>query len=477
LSGSSKRFTTDSTDDTGKSETRISKSEAIPTFKCSKHLIPRVLKFYALINRVRDLLKARNESVLAPTPVYMLLPDWTEAKGHFKIALSCISEEPAIMSERDELLRAMEAAMATGKKAVLASVVRVTGSAYRREGTRMLIDEDGAMTCMISGGCLEPTIAEIAQTVLRTGEPVVRHFDLEEDVVWGLGIGCGGSIDVFIEPLEMVSPLDSWMRELSAGRAVALATVIEVSGTDMITPGARMLVREDGWIAGTLGPAELDKAVRRVIDEKFHELLPRAETRLFSLPTGEKAEVFIDVSTPPPELVVFGAGHDAIPLVALGVRQGYRVVVVDARSAFLTADRFPGARLIVAHPPEFKDRVVLGPRSYVVIMNHHLERDRACLRFAFDSAAPYIGVLGPRSRYIKLIEGLRQEGVAITEAAEARVYNPVGLDIGADSPEEVALSILGEILAVRTRHAGGFLRQRGGRIHEPANAAVESAVG
>lgn len=380
------------------------------------------------------------------------------------------------MSEREELLRAIDATTAAGKKMALASVVRVMGSAYRREGTRMLIDEDGAMTCMISGGCLEPTIAEIARTVMETNEPVIRHFDLEEDVVWGLGIGCGGSVDVFIEPLEVVSPVDVWLEDLREGKAATLATVIETSARGEVSVGARMLVREDGSLRGTLGSSELDETVRRVVEQKFRELMPRSETRRFSLPTGETADVFIDVTVPPSELVIFGAGHDAIPLAALGLGQGYRVVVVDARPAFVTSERFPGAKLVVAHPGEFADRVVLGPRSYIVIMNHHLERDRACLRFALESAAPYVGVLGPRSRFERLVEGLREEGFELTDDRRARVYNPVGLDVGADSPEEIALSILAEILAVRNRHAGGFLRQRPGRIHAPAEGAEASAA-
>lgn len=380
------------------------------------------------------------------------------------------------MSEREELLRAIDATTAAGKKMALASVVRVMGSAYRREGTRMLIDEDGAMTCMISGGCLEPTIAEIARTVMETNEPVIRHFDLEEDVVWGLGIGCGGSVDVFIEPLEVVSPVDVWLEDLREGKAATLATVIETSARGEVSVGARMLVREDGSLRGTLGSSELDETVRRVVEQKFRELMPRSETRRFSLPTGETADVFIDVTVPPSELVIFGAGHDAIPLAALGLGQGYRVVVVDARPAFVTSERFPGAKLVVAHPGEFTDRVVLGPRSYIVIMNHHLERDRACLRFALESAAPYVGVLGPRSRFERLVEGLREEGFELTDDRRARVYNPVGLDVGADSPEEIALSILAEILAVRNRHAGGFLRQRPGRIHAPAEGAEASAA-
>jgi xanthine/CO dehydrogenase XdhC/CoxF family maturation factor len=374
------------------------------------------------------------------------------------------------MSERGELIGAMEQAAKMGKRAAIASVVRVTGSAYRREGTKMLIDEDGAMTCMISGGCLEPEIAEMAKTIIREGGLALRHFNLDEDVLWGLGIGCGGSIDVYIEPMKTEPLMNLWTTAVKEEHAAALATIIEASAGAGIAIGTRMFVPEAGKPAGTLGHETLDHAVIEAAHQKFQQLYPRSETRRFNLVGDQTADVFIDVSVPSPELVIFGAGHDAMPLAAFGVKQGYKVSVVDARPAFATSGRFPGANVIVAHPAEFQDKVTLGPRSYVVIMNHYLERDSASLRLALESVAPYVGVLGPRSRYAKLLSDLRNDGVEPTKAQLARVHNPVGLDVGADSPEEVALSILGEILAVRNNHAAGFLRNREGGIHKPSAA-------
>lgn len=139
--------------------------------------------------------------------------------------------------------------------------------------------------------------------------------------------------------------------------------------------------------------------------------------------------------------------------------------VVDARGGFLTEERFGGAELVEAHAGEYEEKVKLGRRSYVVIMNHHLERDRASLRYALETEAAYIGVLGPGSRYQRLMEELRQEGYEARPEGLRRVYSPVGLDLGAETPEEVANSIMGEILAVRKGHRGGFLRERGGAVH------------
>jgi xanthine/CO dehydrogenase XdhC/CoxF family maturation factor len=371
------------------------------------------------------------------------------------------------MSERDELIRAVEETARVGKQAAMAAVVRVTGSAYRREGTKMLIDEEGTTTCMISGGCLEPEIAEQAKTVMANRQPVIRHLNLDEDILWGLGIGCGGTIDVYIEPIEDGPLFDTWMSAVKEERVVVVATAIEVSAGSGLAVGARMVVPEDGPPLGTLGRPGLDQAVIEAAGQKLKQLDPRSETRWFTLPDGEYVDVFLDVNVPAPELVIFGAGHDAIPLAAFAVQLGYKVTVVDARPAFATTERFPGATVVVAHPEEFQEQVRLGPRSYVVIMNHHVVRDEAALRFALESVAPYIGVLGPRSRYLRLLDDLRREGFEPTKEPLARVYNPVGLDTGAESPEEVANSIVSEILAIRKGHGGGFLRNRQGAVHAP----------
>ena len=186
--------------------------------------------------------------------------------------------------------------------------------------------------------------------------------------------------------------------------------------------------------------------------------------------TGEKevgeVEVFIDVSLPPPELIIFGAGHDAIPLAVQAHALGFNVIVVDARPAFTTEERFPNVgKLVISHPSKFAERVKITPRSFVVVMNHHLERDKGSLAFALKSDAPYVGVLGPRSRFEEMVEALVEEGLEPSKAEQGRVHNPVGLDIGAETPAEIAHSIMSEILAVRNGYTGGFLRERSGRIH------------
>jgi xanthine/CO dehydrogenase XdhC/CoxF family maturation factor len=177
------------------------------------------------------------------------------------------------------------------------------------------------------------------------------------------------------------------------------------------------------------------------------------------------AEYFLAVSAPPPHVVIFGAGHDAVPLARGAWELGFAVTVIDPRAAFLAAERFPQIELVAAQPDEIAGRVRIGPRSFVVVMNHHLERDRAGIRVALESEAPYVGVLGPRSRLEKLLAALAAEGWQPDARTRARLRSPVGLALGAETPEEIAVSVLGEIVAVQRGFDGGVLSGRAGSLH------------
>ncbi|HEU5140220.1 MAG TPA: XdhC family protein, partial [Bacillales bacterium] len=233
-----------------------------------------------------------------------------------------------------------------------------------------------------------------------------------------------------------------------------------------LTTGARLFVSEEGLPLGNLGSEFLNDLAEQTATIKLGKLHPKSESHSVELPEGGEASLFIDVNIPPPELMIFGAGHDAIPVAKFAGDLGIRTVVVDPRSAFATEENFPGAEIVLARSEELEDKVWPGKRTFTVIMNHHLERDQACLRFALESNAPYIGVLGPRKRRKWLLDGLEEQGITFSEEQLSRMYNPIGLDIGAETSEEVAISILSEILAVRNGHTGEFLRMKG-RIHQP----------
>lgn len=366
--------------------------------------------------------------------------------------------------EERQLLQAIQDAKASGRKAAIATVVRVVGSAYRREGTKMLIDADGGQVCMISGGCLEQEVGEVAKQVMKSGQGVVKFFDLDEEVVWGLGLGCGGAVDVYIEPLDIGAEFQQWLGIVQAQKAGALATILNVKEGSSFRKSSRLFIGEDGSVSGNLGHESLNEQVIERAKEKMAQLYPRSETRTYKA-NDEAIEVFLDVNVPPPELAIFGAGHDAIPLANYAHKLGFRVTVVDARHAFVTSERFPNANLVRTHPSGFPEKVTLTPRTYVVLMNHHLERDKESLAFALTSNVPYIGVLGPRSRYERMLNALKDENRMPSAKELANVRNPIGVDIGADTPDEITVSVMSELIAIRGDYKAGFLNDRKGRIH------------
>jgi xanthine dehydrogenase accessory factor len=358
--------------------------------------------------------------------------------------------------ETERLLRAIARAREVAEPAALATVVRVRGSAYRREGARMFVRRDRSFECALSGGCLEPAVAEAASRVIESGEPIVINYDLQDDSVWSLGIGCTGAVDIRIERLEGDPLTAEWLNALERGAAAVLATPLAgVSG--------RMIVYGNGDVSGALSdPATQVETIARAA-ARLVAAYPRSGCEQV-----HSAEIFLDVATPPPALVIFGAGHDAAPVAQMAWTLGFSVAVIDVREAFLTADRFPGASLLCAHFSAFASAVTLPPGSFVLVMNHHLERDRESLRFAFESECSYIGVLGPRARFERLLNDLAGAGFVPTPASLSRVRSPVGLSLGAESPAEVAVSIVSEMLAIVRGFEGGFLSGTDASLHVPA---------
>lgn len=371
------------------------------------------------------------------------------------------------MNENATVMEKMLKAKDAGQRTALVTVVRVKGSAYRREGAKMLIAEDGSTMGLISGGCLESDVAEEARRVIESGEPLVKQYAMSEDQVWGLGLGCPGTVDILIESVpEGDASFQAWVESLRNEKTVVLATVLENTANDRLAVGSRLFISEEGLVIGSLGTDRLNDQVTKLAEEKLSRLHPTSETHSFSLADEEQVNIFVDVNVPPPQLMIFGAGHDAIPVARLARQMGMHTILVDTRPAYATSERFPGAEIVLARPEELEEKVHPTPRTFAVIMNHHLERDQACLRFALESSAAYVGVLGPRKRKRWLFEAFEEQGISFSEEQLSRLFNPIGLDIGAENAEEVAVSILSEIVAIRNGHEGGFLREKGS-IHEP----------
>jgi xanthine/CO dehydrogenase XdhC/CoxF family maturation factor len=344
---------------------------------------------------------------------------------------------------------------AAGRAAAVATVVRVQGSAYRRPGAKLLVADDGATAGGISGGCLEADVREHALAALRDGRPRLVHYDTgsEGGPAWGLGLGCEGSIDVLVEPYspsvarEVVARTQA---RLAADEPFAVATV-----TSGPRAGAAVVVVGHARRAGT-GDEPLDEALARLAVAA----LLRGASGLSAI--GDIAgDAFVEVYVPPPHLLVLGAGDDALPLLAFAAECGFRVTAVDHRPAFLAAERFPeGARVVRARAEDGVAALGAGPTTFAVVMTHAVEHDREWLRALVATPVRYIGLLGPRKRGQELLRQLEVGG-------DARVHAPVGLDLGAEGPAQVALSVMAEILAVHAGRTPGHLRERSNPIHEP----------
>jgi len=337
------------------------------------------------------------------------------------------------MGEIDDILEAAAEHRERGERVALATVVSVRGSSYRRPGARLLVPEHGSPIGIISGGCLEGEAARLARRAMELDAPLLVTIDhsAEGDELWGSGLGCRGVIELLAEPHEMATQtLDALALARRDGRATYLLTELDGERRSLSAVEADALGEEAALAARHGHPTLLGSAV-------------------------------LDPILPPLQLVVCGAGPDAAPLVAAGLRLGWRVDVVDPRRSFLVAERFPGARLLDADPAIAADATGAGERAVVVIMSHDYLRDAAFLGGFFGCGLAYLGVLGPRDRTDRLLAEL---GITLSVSDLAALHAPAGLDIGADGAEEVATAIVGEILAVLRGRSGDPLRRHPGSI-------------
>ncbi len=374
------------------------------------------------------------------------------------------------MKERRDILDAIETWGARGEPMALATIISVRGSTYRREGARLLIARSGAMVGNISGGCLEGDVAVVADQVLGDGTPRLATYDLtaDDDVVWGLGLGCNGAVDIFVEPVQTASPFLELLRRTMEEEASA-AVALVVGGTPAVPTGSRLALRAEGGTDGDVRDRGAADRLLRAMDAGLRE--GRSGRRSIPAQDGE-LDVFIEVLRPPIRLVVCGAGHDAIPVVTQAAALGWRVLVVDKRDVFLTSDRFPGAAFLTAPFADAGGHMPVDARTATLVMTHNYLNDRDVLRGLLTRPGPlpfYIGMLGPRVRTDKILADLAAEGVRPSPDAQARLHGPVGLDLGSEGPEEIALAALAEILAVDRARSAGFLRDRPGSIHAPVS--------
>ena len=356
-----------------------------------------------------------------------------------------------------------------GDVLAMATVMHVRGSAYRRPGARMLMNAAGRSAGMISGGCLENDVRERAHEVIATGKPILVTYDstAPDDIVFGLGLGCNGIVQILIEPLiagDETGLLAFFAACVARRQMGRIATIFQSEKSPL---GARVLRWPDGRVTSTCHDPALTSALAQALQENATR---RNAVRGVALPDGSNAGVLLETVAPPVPLTIFGAGDDAIPLAQMAKLLGWHVTVIDHRPAYATPARFPTADAVHCLRPESLSscpEVVFPPESLVMIMTHHFSHDRALLRALLPRPLRYFGILGPKSRTQRLMDG--------NEDNLSRLHAPAGLDIGAETPEEIAVSILGEMQTVLTQRPGGLLRDRNAPIHDPVDAPLATA--
>lgn len=325
----------------------------------------------------------------------------------------------------------------------LATLVAVRGSSYRLPGARLLVRDDGTTVGNLTGGCLDAEIVEAARAVDESGVVTVVTFDLtgDEEAILGWGMGCNGVLDILVEPAVPARNASRVVVEaVLARRRTAVLTVI---AGDPAAVGERWWQAESGELIGPTGnqPTTVTVSAAR-------NALAVDRTGVVTIPSevGE-VQAFVEVLRPPPRLVVCGAGVDAVPVTRRAADLGWNVVVADDRRFVLNADRFPPGTELVRTGPDAAQELPVDGNTYVVVMSHNFLRDRDYLGAALGTDARYIGVLGPRQRLQRLLDNLGRDGVLLAAHDGARLHGPAGLDLGAQGPDEIAVSIVAEVLA------------------------------
>jgi len=381
------------------------------------------------------------------------------------------------VKELKDIVIAADAATRNGRRVALASVVHLDGSSYRRPGARMLVTDEGEMTGAISGGCLEGDALRKAMHALSQGNNRLVTYDTtdEDDMSIGIQLGCAGVIQVLFEPVDVHQPDNpiELIRKANAVRqACVLVTLFDLSSRQAEQPGTCLLMESDGSLTGTLPVAHLREEIiaemTRVLQQK------RSVFKEYRSASGSMT-AFIEYLRPSVSLVVVGAGNDAIPMMQIAETLGWDVRIVDGRNTHARPERFVAAcQVLVSKPEAVLDQIPLDDRTVFVMMTHNYNYDKAMLKALLQTEVPYIGMLGPKKKLQRMLDDMKAENFIPVESMMSRVYGPSGLEIDAETPEEIALSIIAEIQAVLGKKPGGMLREKTDVIHSRADIRIET---
>ncbi|MBF4507797.1 XdhC family protein [Flavobacterium sp. JLP] len=370
------------------------------------------------------------------------------------------------MKEIREILKAYSEAKTGGKKTALATVVKVEGSSYRQPGARMLVTEDGSLTGAISGGCLEGDALRKALLAIhqKQNKLIIYNTNNEDDIELGLQLGCNGIVHILFEyiddgvsnnPMQLLKQLEIDRKEAVVVTLFSLKKQAPQIGTVLIYKVDTTLL-QNHKIA-----QELLSDVKQVLENKM--------TIVKNIQEETQTEALIEYINPPISLVIAGAGNDVQPLSEMAFLLGWEVNIGDGRATHATPKRFPEAkRVFVAKPEQLIQNTKIDAQTYFVLMTHNYKYDLALLKLLLESDCPYIGILGPKTKLNRMFGDLYNEGIIIKEQQLKCIYGPIGLDIGAETSEEIALSIIAEIKAVISGKEGSPLKYKLGKIHENA---------
>jgi xanthine dehydrogenase accessory factor len=376
------------------------------------------------------------------------------------------------MKEIRAILRAEESLRTEGVPMTLATVLQVEGSSYRRPGARMLISATGEIVGSLSGGCLERDLIRRSQAnLVKSGFEIIRYDTTEDgeefETMASVGLGCQGIVDIGLETLVSGhAVLDLFKRSIRHRTTGSVATVI--SHQDSSREKNELLGAGSCWILegdhahGSVEDPDFQKLLRPALEELRHN-----EVRDITWSRGV-TRVLLEAVKPPLSWLIFGAGHDAVPMAELAQSLGWEVTVMDCHSAFTMPSRFFSEvdHYVQGSPENIAEKVRLDSDSFCVVMTHNYFHDREIVKQLLQSKARYIGLLGPKKKSTALLEDLKTKGGVIEHASAKRLFSPAGIDLGADSPQEIALSVIAEACSVAALRSGGFLRDRSGPIHD-----------
>ena len=378
------------------------------------------------------------------------------------------------MKEIRDIIKAYDEAKRAGRQTALATVVHVEGSSYRRPGARMLIEENGQLTGAISGGCLEGDALRKALSVMQEKRSRLVTYDTmdDDDAKFGVGLGCNGIIQVLIEPIHDAEPHHpiQYLKAINEKRQKAvLITLFSLQDKKDPQHGTCFLLKEDGNLI------EHTPVLKDVLKQDAEEtMINQVSSFKNYISNDHDLTAFIEVIRPPVSIIIIGAGNDVMPVVGMADILGWETTVVDGRANYAKKERFASAcSVLVSKPEQVLEQVVIDEHTVFLLMTHNYNYDMAMLRQLLQKNVSYIGMLGPKKKRERMLNELKDEGLSFSEQQLSVLHSPVGLDIGAETAEEIAVSILAEIKAFFANKDVQSLRKIKEVIHSRSSTVIE----